>query len=129
MRSVEGLSLLLVEDEYLIALDAEQMLRDLGAADVKVVGTLDDAIECAKSETFDLAVLDVNINGKFSFPIAEILKRSGTPLVFATGYARHDQPRAAFEGSVCVSKPYTAERLNAALHAALTGATSPESCA
>jgi CheY-like chemotaxis protein len=119
MTDLSGLSLLLVEDEYLIALDTEQMLRDLGAAEVDVVGSFDDAHERAKNGRYDLAVLDVNINGKLSLPIAEALRAQGVPLVFATGYGRHDQPLGTYEGSVCLGKPYTTERLRRALAAAL----------
>ena len=119
MTSIAGLSLLLVEDEYLIALDAEQMLLDLGAAKVEVVGTFDKAQRRSQEGHFDLAVLDVNINGKLSYPIAENLRRRGTPFVFATGYGIHERPRADFEGSAYVSKPYTKERLRQALCQAL----------
>jgi CheY-like chemotaxis protein len=115
MTSIAGLSLLLVEDEYLIALDAEQMLLDLGAAKVEVVGTYEEAQARTLEGQFDLAVLDVNINGKLSYPIAENLRRRGTPFVFATGYGVLDRPRADFEGSAFVSKPYTKERLRQAL--------------
>ena len=71
---------------------------------------------------YDLAVLDVNINGQFSYPIASNLRERGIPFVFATGYGRHDHTLGDFEGTVCVSKPYTIERLEKALTTALTDA-------
>jgi CheY-like chemotaxis protein len=119
MTGIAGLSLLLVEDEYLIALDAEQMLMDLGAAKVEVVGTFDAANARSQEGDFDVAVLDVNINGKLSYPIADNLRRRGKPFVFATGYGLQDRPRADFEGSAYVSKPYTKDRLRQALCAAI----------
>ena len=119
MTSIAGLSLLLVEDEYLIALDAEQMLMDLGAASVEVIGTFDAAQARSQECQFDLAVLDVNINGQLSYPIAEHLRQRGTPFVFATGYGVLDRPRPDFEGNAYVSKPYTKERLRQALCKAL----------
>jgi len=125
MKDVAGLSLLLVEDEYLIALDAEQMLRDLGAAEVEIVGSFEDAVERTKQGRYDIAVLDVNINGKLSYPLAEILKKRGIPVVFATGYGRHDQPDATIAGMICVGKPYTTERLRDALATALTKHAGP----
>ena len=62
IKPFDGLTVLLLEDEYLIAMDAEQILRDLGV---------------------NLALLDVNINGEKSFPIAEAFRTRGTPVVFA----------------------------------------------
>jgi len=118
MNDIAGLSLLLVEDEYLIALDAEEMLRELGAAKIEVVGTFEDAQQRTQDGAFDLAVLDVNINGKLSYPLADNLRRRGIPFVFATGYGRHDYTLGEFEGAACVSKPYTIECLRQALLAA-----------
>ncbi len=120
MKSIDGLALLLVEDEYLIALDAEEMLRELGAKTIEVVGTFEDAQTRTSEGTYDLAVLDVNINGKFSYPLAANLKSRGIPFVFATGYGRHDHTLGEFQGTVCVSKPYTIDRLEKALRAALS---------
>lgn len=119
MSFLAGFSVLLVEDEYLIALDAEQMLRDMGVRDVEIVSTFENAQKRAQAGTFDVAVLDVNINGQLSFPIAEILTARGIPFVFATGYSLRERPIAGFEGGICVSKPYTQEGLRKALAAAL----------
>jgi DNA-binding response OmpR family regulator len=129
MAILSGLSVLLVEDEYLIALDAEQMLRDLGVKDVEIASTFDSAKKRTQDGEFDLAVLDVNINGQLSFPIAEILKSRGIPVVFATGYALRERPLEGFEGGVCVGKPYTLEGLRKALSAALTETRPPISSA
>ncbi len=111
--------MLLVEDEYLIALDAEQILRGMGVRDVEIVSTFENAHKRNRAGTFDVAVLDVNINGQLSFPIAEILKARGIPFVFATGYSLRERPMAGFEGGICVGKPYTQEGLRKALAAAL----------
>lgn len=119
MAVLTGLSVLLVEDEYLIALDAEQMLRDLGAGEVEIVSTFDSAKKYTQEGDFDLAVLDVNINGELSFPIAEILKDRSIPVVFASGYALRERPMAGFEGGVCVNKPYSVEGLRKALSTVL----------
>src|SRR5687767_9451298 len=86
MNRLTGLSVLLVEDEYLIALDAEQILKDLGVGKVEIIATLEAAEQHAKDGKFDLAVLDVNLNGKFSFPIADTIGKRGIPVVFASGY-------------------------------------------
>jgi CheY-like chemotaxis protein len=119
MGSLVGISVLLVEDEYLIALDAEQILKGLGVANVEIASTLHEGEKCVEEGRFDLAVLDVNLNGQFSFPIAETLRRRGIPVVFASGYELRDRTPAGFEAGVCVTKPYTSERLKEALSAAL----------
>src|SRR5262245_16646304 len=95
MTDLAGLSVLLIEDEFLIALDAEQILKDLGAARVEIVATFDEAQQRAETAQFDIAVLDVNLNGQMSFPIAGTFRRRGIPVVFATGYQLAD--RTAFE--------------------------------
>src|SRR5436305_14160740 len=86
MNPFDGISILLLEDEYLIALDAEQILTDLGTGRVEIVNTLEGATAAAENGGFDIAVLDLNINGKMSYGVAEILQRQRIPVVFATGY-------------------------------------------
>ncbi|MCC7251359.1 response regulator [Hyphomicrobium sp.] len=123
MTTLTGLSVLLVEDEYLIALDAEQILKDLGVEEVEVIASWDAAEKRAKDGQFDLAVLDVNINGKFSFPIANIIRDRGIPFVFASGYELRNRSPSDLGGAVCVTKPYTSDRLKDALTAVLTKGT------
>lgn len=120
MTTLAGLSVLLVEDEFLIALDAEQILRDLGAKQVEIASNFDRAHERAETGAFDLVVLDVNLNGQLSFPIASKLRSRGVPLVFATGYQLAHQPPAGFEDMICVGKPYTPDGLKQALVRALS---------
>lgn len=121
MQTFAGLSVLLLEDEYLIALDAQQILEALGVEKVEIVATLDGAEKQAEAGQFDLAVLDVNINGQFSFPIARTFGRRGIPVVFASGYELRDRTLPDFENAVCVTKPYTSASLKQALSAALAG--------
>jgi CheY-like chemotaxis protein len=109
MSDLTGTSVLLLEDEFLIALDAEQILKELGAAKVEVASTLVDAERLAENGRFDVAMLDVNINGQVSFPLAESLQRRGVPVVFATGYEMRNQPLP--ESTICVTKPYTSANL------------------
>jgi len=117
---VAGLSILLVEDEFLIAIDAEDMLmRELGAGKVSIAGTFEQAQKKIAEEQFDLAILDVNLNGRVSFPLAQALKQRGTPVLFGTGYNLASRPIEGYEDGVCVSKPYTAYTLKKGLVAAL----------
>jgi CheY-like chemotaxis protein len=80
------LRILIVEDEMTIAFMIEDMLLDLGHEVVSVAMRLPEAIEAAASLDFDLAILDVNLDGHQSFPVAEVLSARGIPFAFATGY-------------------------------------------
>lgn len=121
MKTIAGLNVLLVEDEFLIALDAEEMLRELGAATVTVASTFEDAQKRIAEQAFDLALLDVNLNGRKSFPLAEMLLKRGTPVVFGTGYNLMARQMDGFQAGVCVTKPYTASSLQKGLIAVLKG--------
>ena len=114
---LDGANVLLLEDEFLIAMDAQHILQSMGAAKVAIAGTLADAERLAADSRFDLAMLDVNINGQVSFPLAESLWRRGVAVVFATGYEMktHDFP----EFAVCVAKPYTGANLREVFATAL----------
>ena len=122
MSKLAGASILLLEDEYMIALDAEQSLRDFGAARVEIASTLREAETLAAAGHFDVALLDVNINGQMSFGLAESLRQRGVPVVFATGYELKGREALPTEVGIIISKPYTKERLRDALSSALGSA-------
>jgi CheY-like chemotaxis protein len=84
----DGLRVLLVEDEILVALLLEDMLGELGHTVVGPVARLDKALEMARSERFDLAFLDVNLDGEQVYPVAEALAARDIPFFFVTGYGR-----------------------------------------
>ena len=76
----------MVEDEYLIRMLLEDMLADLGYATAAAVGTIAEARALAESGDFELAILDVNVDGEQVYPVADILAKRGLPFVFVTGY-------------------------------------------
>lgn len=119
MSSFDGLSVLLLEDEYLIAMDTEQALTSFGVAKVNVVNTLEDAAKAGADEPIDVAILDININGRSSFEIAERLREKGTPVIFASGYGSRKRHGAVVEDAIYLNKPYTKEALRESLLAAL----------
>lgn len=122
MRPFGGLSVLLLEDEYLIALDAEDILTSLGVKQIRIVNTLAGASEVAENGGVDLAILDLNINGELSLDVARQFRERGTPIVFASGYELRDRISAELEqGGVYLRKPYTSESLKEAVHTALEG--------
>jgi DNA-binding response OmpR family regulator len=77
---------LVVEDEMMIAMMLEDMLADMGHEVVGVAPNLKTALVMAQGEQFDVAILDINLAGERSFPVAEVLRTRGLPFLFATGY-------------------------------------------
>jgi len=119
MKPFDGISVLLLEDEYLIALDAGQILTSLGTGKVEIVNTLEGAAAAAANGGFDIAVLDLNINGRMSYAVAEALQQKSIPVVFATGYEMRSRQAAEFPDIIYVTKPYTREALRDAIILAL----------
>lgn len=105
---------LVVEDESLIAMLVEDGLETLGYEVVGPVGTVDAALRIVEQTPFDLALLDINLGGKQSFPIAEALEARGIPYVFLTGYDRSSLP-LAFQHRFGLQKPFRMSALQQAL--------------
>jgi DNA-binding response OmpR family regulator len=78
--------ILLVEDEAMIALHMEDLVADLGHEVAATAMRLGEALEMARGCDVDFAILDVNLAGSMSFPVADVLTERGVPYVFATGY-------------------------------------------
>lgn len=108
---------LLVEDQMLIAMDAEMMLSDLGFSSVSTVSSATEALARLKVFRPAAAVLDVNLGVGTSIPVAEELRRRGTPFVFATGYGDSSIIPPQFSDIRVVRKPYSAEELASAIRA------------
>src|SRR3954447_17307383 len=86
--SHEFRSLLIVEDEYLIAIDLANWVQDLGIQVVGPVGSVREALEVVESSESQLhgALLDVNVRGEPVYPVADALAARGLPFLFTTGY-------------------------------------------
>jgi CheY-like chemotaxis protein len=113
-----GRRVLIVEDEIIVALFLEDLLVDFGYEVAGVVSHLDDAM--AHAADYDLAVLDVHINGRPVFDFADTLAERGTPFVFATGYGARGIPDR-HAGRPVVQKPFQPEDLKWVLSQALDG--------
>lgn len=111
---LEGLSFLIVEDEPIIAFNLEDLLLSLGCERVLVAMRMEEAFELLAKGEVDGAVLDVNIHGERSYPLAEELKRRSVRFVFATGYGDAEHP-AAFAAVPTLTKPYSSASLIEAL--------------
>ncbi len=115
-----GLRVLVVEDEWLVAMLVEEYLNDLGCEVVGSASRLEDALEKARTLPIDIAVLDVNLAGKLSYPVAEVLRKRNVPFLLATGYGVAALPDA-LRGTPVLAKPFVQDQLAAALQAARDG--------
>ena len=102
--SLAGLTVLVVEDEPIIALDLEDLLTDAGATPV-VAGSLAAAAEVMAKQSIDRAILDVNVSGRKSYDLARELTGRGIGFVFASGYGDAVHP-PEFAGVPTITKPY-----------------------
>jgi CheY-like chemotaxis protein len=98
----------------LIGMLLEDMLADLGHEVVAVVPRLKDALTHAQQTTFDLAILDVHLNGESAFPVAEALVGRGIPFVFATGYGERGLPDT-YRSRPVLQKPFAKDDLERVL--------------
>jgi CheY-like chemotaxis protein len=117
-----GKRCLVLDDEFLIALDIQQILEAAGAASVTCVGNAEDALAAVRAgPVFDLAVLDVKLSGDTptSMNVAAALSEQGTRFVFLTGMRSDDMHTAQYPDVAVVEKPYEAPLLLQALRRAL----------
>ena len=124
-RMLAGHDVLLVEDSLIIALDAEDIANRLGAETVSTAATLDAALDIVDEHTPSVAMLDINLGDRNSFPIADRLQELGVPFLFATGYGEQAQIPMEHRGRIIVQKPYTLENVARAMDE-LVGGCSPE---
>lgn len=117
---LDGMRVLVLEDEFLIALDVEQLCREHGAADVVIVNNLDAlAPDPFTAEPFHAAILDVMLAGRRTTDFASQLVERAVPFVFATGYSDSEDMFEGFEGIPVVGKPYSGRDLLDALTGAI----------
>jgi CheY-like chemotaxis protein len=119
---VSGARVLLLEDDALISMDAEDMLRELGAGHVYVAHTLEAAQAILDGNQVDAAVLDVRIGRGRSDDFARLLADRGIPFVFASGYGDNLPLRDGLAEVPKLQKPYSADGLRSAFAAAGFGA-------
>ncbi len=113
---LQGVRVLLVEDEALVAMLMEDMLADQGCSVVATAPRLDEALAHAQDLTleFDVAVLDLNLAGENTFSVAQALEKRSVPFVFATGYGAGGLP-PEWRGRPTLQKPFTAGDVTAVL--------------
>lgn len=121
---LDGLHILLVEDEYLIALDVETICLDHGAAQVSIAGRHAELDDGSLTDGIDAAIVDLMINGVPTLDFAARLQQQGIPFIFASGHMMTDEIRVRFPYVELVEKPYSGDDLVRALAAAHRAAPS-----
>jgi len=112
-----GRSILVVEDEPLIAMMLEDFLETLGHRIHASCDNLADAMNACAEGGFDVAILDVNLKGELVWPVAEALTSRGVPFVIASG-GHVEPPPANFAEAPLLEKPYTIDRIGPVLEQA-----------
>ncbi|MDQ2104577.1 PAS domain S-box protein [Azospirillum isscasi] len=120
-----GARVLVVEDEALTAMGLQQVLEDAGYRVIGPVAHVQDAIDLARGSPPDLAVLDVNLFGQPSFPVAELLDDMGVPFLFCTGYGSLNTPNDRLRQAPVLAKPVRPDRLLRTIGALLLSRNRP----
>lgn len=116
----EGCRVLLVEDEILLVMMVEDMLREYCCESVVCASSADQAIKLIESESFTAALLDVNLHGRKSDDVADALAAKGIPFIFCTGSTAVDVP-PRFQDRIFLQKPFGYEDLVKAFEKLLGG--------
>ena len=107
---LSGRQVLVVEDEMLVRMSIEDMLADLGCESVTAAATVDQALALIDKQTFDAAMLDMNLNGNKSHVVADALAARRVPFIFSTGYSGQDM-REGYRDRPVLNKPFRNEQL------------------
>jgi CheY-like chemotaxis protein len=116
--SSPSLHILVVEDELMVAMMIEDMLEDLGHKVVATSGRMPDATKLVSNAIADLAILDVNLNGEETYPLAGSLVARAIPFIFATGYGSSGI-KAEWSSVPVLQKPFQTRELAEAINFAI----------
>lgn len=105
---------MIVEDESMLMMLLEDLLPEMGYEVAATAGTVDDALAALDAADIGLAVVDVNLGGVESFPVADALSARGIPFLFTTGYGALGLPDR-YAGAHVLQKPFRKQDLEAAL--------------
>lgn len=121
-EGITGARILIVEDEAMIALLLQDMLEEMGCVVESTAAVIGEALAAAEAEPGpDLAILDVNLAGTETYPVADILRRRGIPYVFSTGYGASTL-HPDHQGRPTLQKPFVESDLMRCVTSALTPA-------
>ncbi len=114
-------AVLLVEDNLIIAMDAEDVLADMGADPVLTAASVAEALALIEQHELTLALLDVNLGAETSERVAEKLREIGVPFALASGLGAETRKVPAYEGVPVLNKPYDTERMHMLVAQMLAG--------
>jgi CheY-like chemotaxis protein len=117
-KLLTGRRVLVIEDEMLILMMIEDMLADLGCESVAVASKVGPAISLIEGQEFDTAMLDMNLNGIESYPVADALSAREVPYFFSTGNSLTDM-KDGYRDQDVLKKPFTFEQLGSMLSRSL----------
>lgn len=120
LKAAARRSVMLVEDEVMIRMMVADMLEEIGYTIAGEAGDIDEAVRLVQVTDFDIAILDVNVNGKIITPVAEAVQLLGLPFVFATGYGAQGLPEK-FRDRPTIQKPFQIETLARTIESVLKG--------
>jgi CheY-like chemotaxis protein len=103
-QPLTGCRVLIVEDEWFLADDLRVALKSLGANVIALVGDLDEALDLLAQNGFDIVIVDIGLQGRLTFNIADQLQQRGIPFAFMTGYGANQIP-AQFADVIRWEKP------------------------
>jgi PAS domain S-box-containing protein len=113
--SLSGRRILLVEDEPLIGLHAQNCLENIGCEVVGPIARMEPAMVAAREAAFDFAIIDINLAGQMTFPVADALVARSIPFAFCSGYSNADDIPDRFSGIAVLRKPLSEEDLLSAV--------------
>ena len=119
-QPLDGLRILVAEDNVLAAMELEQVLEECGCETVGPAATVEQALRLAREERLDGAVLDVNLRDQAVFPVADELVRRGVRMIFATGYEDGYIFPAHLARFTRLRKPYAGQELKRLMVATFT---------
>jgi CheY-like chemotaxis protein len=103
--ALAGRGILIVEDEFLVALDLKSLLEGMGCAVIGSVGTLEEALACLERAPPDAVLLDVQLAAGDTAPLARLLRERGVPFLVMTGYDRAHLVEPALRDAPLLGKP------------------------
>ena len=119
---LSGRRVLVVEDEMMVAWLLQDMLTELGCVVIGPAASVGEALALIEVQGLDAAVLDVNLSGQMSYPVADVLVARGVPFIFSTGYASN-RLQEGYRMFPVLQKPYHMTELSAALASRIAEAT------
>ena len=109
-RSLAGLFILIVEDEVIVAMMLEDILQDFGCS-VALAGSIEEALAFVRENTPDGVLLDMNVHGQDTIPVAEELAGRSVPFLLVTGYGKGDGDPPVIKAAPRLQKPFSEDML------------------